>query len=265
MEELASCVAENVRTDKPDAIVFQLLDNILYQGRCLDGSTLLQSKDGDGRFHVEGELILAPKTSQLNIFNMLKPVMAAGGEVPFIFITPMPRYVSGTSCDSEEHLTNRSEPGFVNNLLDGLEDVRRNFRSFLFNDNIRRAGVINPCPLIEGMEEEEVWGTDDPIHPKTVFYTKLAKLTIEQVERVIGKRRSEDDDHSSRTGREWSNFTADREGGSGGGGSWRGGGGRGRGGSGRVYGGSRPYGGGRSGQAGYCGWSGSDRRSSGSF
>ena len=266
MEELASCVAENVRTDKPDAIVFQLLDNILYQGRCLDGSTSLQSKDGDGRFHVEGELILAPKTSQLNIFNMLKPVMAAGGEVPFIFITPMPCYMSGTSCDSEEHLTNRSGPGIVNNLLDGLEDVRRNFRSFLFNDNIRRAGVINPCPLIEGMEEEEVWETDDPIHPKTVFYTKLAKLTIEQVERVIGKRRrSEDDDYSSRTGREWSNFTADREGGSGGGGSWRGGGGRGRGGSWRVNRGSRPYGGGRSGQARYGGWSGSNRRSSGSF
>ena len=78
VEELAGCVAENVR-DKPDAIVFQLLDNILYQGRCLDGSTSLQSKDGDGRFHVEGELILAPKTSQLNIFNMLKPVMRQQG------------------------------------------------------------------------------------------------------------------------------------------------------------------------------------------
>ena len=101
---------------------------------------------------------------------MLKPVMAARGDAPFIFITPMLRYVSGTCCDSEDHLTNRSEPEFVNNLLDGLEDVRWNFWSFLFNDNIRRAGVINPCPLIEGMDQEEVWGTD-PIHPKKEFYT----------------------------------------------------------------------------------------------
>ena len=81
--------------------------------------------------------------------------MAAGSDAPFIFITPMLRYVSGSCCDSEEHLTNRGEPGFVNTMLDGLEDVRRNFRSFLFNYNIRRAGVINPCLLIDGLDQEE--------------------------------------------------------------------------------------------------------------
>ena len=80
VEELAGYVADNVRMEKPDAIVFQLLDNVLFQGRRFDGSTSLQSKGSDGQFHVEGELILAPKATQLNIFNLLKPVMAASGE-----------------------------------------------------------------------------------------------------------------------------------------------------------------------------------------
>ena len=194
VEELAGYVADNVRMEKPDAIVFQLLDNVLFQGRRFDGSTSLQSKGSDGQFHVEGELILAPKATQLNIFNLLKPVMAASGDIPFILITPMQRYVAGSCCEYDEHLTNRREPGYVSAMLDGVEDVRRNFRSFLFSDNIRRAGVINPSPLTEGLDQSEVWGTD-PIHPKKEFYTKLAQLTVEQVERVIGKkRRLEDDD-----------------------------------------------------------------------
>ena len=63
-----------------------MLDNLLYQGRQLDGSISLQTRDSSGRHHVEGELILAPRKIQLNIFNLLKPVMAAGGDILFILI-----------------------------------------------------------------------------------------------------------------------------------------------------------------------------------
>ena len=80
---------------------------------------------------MEVELILALKSSQLNIFNMLKPVMAAGGDVPFILITLLQCFVAGSCCDSEEHLTNRREPGYVSTRL---EDVRCNFRSVITSD-----------------------------------------------------------------------------------------------------------------------------------
>ena len=60
-------------------------------------------------------------------------------------------------------------------MLDGLEDVRRNFRSFLFSDNVRRAGVINPSPLVEGMDLAEVWGAD-PIHPCKEIYTQAGQI-----------------------------------------------------------------------------------------
>ena len=202
-------------------------------------------------YHVEGELILANKAAQRNIYNMLKPIMAAGGDAPFIIITPMLRYVAGPCCESTEHLTNRSELSYLSNMMDGLEDVRRNFRSFLFSDNIRRAGVIIPSPIVEGLDPATVWG-EDPVHPGGDYYTKLAKLTVDQLEKVIGKRRrSEEEDQSAGLGREWTNFSGAREPGAGGG--WRGS----RGGSGRFQRGTRPYGG-RGG-----GWRGGDRRSGG--
>ena len=124
VEELTRFVGNNVREDKVDAIIFQLLDNVLFQGRSFDDSTTHQTRDGSGRYHVKGELILANKAAQLNIYNMLKPILAAGGDAPFVIITPMLRYVAGPCCDSNEHLTNSSEPSYVSNMLDGLEDVK---------------------------------------------------------------------------------------------------------------------------------------------
>ena len=113
VEELTRFVGNNVREDKVDAIIFQLLDNVLFQGRSFDDSTTHQTRDGSGRYHVKGELILANKAAQLNIYNMLKPILAAGGDAPFVIITPMLRYMAGPCCDSNEHLTNSSELSYV--------------------------------------------------------------------------------------------------------------------------------------------------------
>ena len=79
---------------------------------------------------------------------MIKPILAASGNKPFLLLTPMLRYVAASCCDSGDHLTNKSEPVFQNALVEELEEGRKNFRSFLFADNIRRAVVMNPTHIM---------------------------------------------------------------------------------------------------------------------
>ena len=106
MAALAGQVKSAVEVDKPDCVVFFLLDNLLYLGRMLDGTTTQQQSDGRGKFHVEGELTVANKEVQLNIYKLVKPVLQAAGERPFVVITPMGRYLSAPCCDKESHITN---------------------------------------------------------------------------------------------------------------------------------------------------------------
>ena len=186
-----------------------MLDNLLYQGRQLDGSISLQTRDSSGRHHLK----------------------------------PMLRYVGASCCESGDHLTNKSEPGFQNALVEDLEEMRKNFRSFLFADNIRRAVVMNPTHVMLGMEKEELWGAD-PVHPQQGFYTKLAKVVVDQMENIKGKRRASDEGDGMRlnVGPEWINRSAERDHRGRARGGWRGG----RGGSGASL-----HGGGRHGRYGW--------------
>ena len=67
VEILAGHVKTSVEGERPLAIVFQMLDNLLYMGRKIDGTTKQAAKDKKGQFHIEGDLVLAPKEVQLNL------------------------------------------------------------------------------------------------------------------------------------------------------------------------------------------------------
>ena len=127
--------------------------------------------------------------------------------------------------------------------MEDLEEMRKNFCSFLFADNIRRAVVMNPTHVMLGMEKGELWGAD-PVHPQQGFYTKLAKVVVDQMENIKGKRRASDEGDGMRVnvGPEWINRSAERDHRGRARGGWRGG----RGGSGASL-----HGGGRHGRYGW--------------
>ena len=106
VEILASHVKASVEGERPSAIVFQMLDNLFYMGRKIDGTTKQPAKDKTGQFHIEGDLVLAPKEVQLNLYNLMKPILEAAGTKPFIVITPMRRYES-TPYSSPPRTTRR--------------------------------------------------------------------------------------------------------------------------------------------------------------
>ena len=81
----------------------------------------------------------------------MKLILEAVGQRPFIVVTPMRRYATTPCCESSSHVTNFSDVSFDEKIESDLENVRKNMRSWLFVDNIRRAVVLGPVPLIAKM------------------------------------------------------------------------------------------------------------------
>jgi hypothetical protein len=50
-------------------------------------------------------------------------------------------------------------------MLSSLEIMRKNFKDFLYYNGMRTIKVLDPSMDIRGMEDEEIWEADEPIHP----------------------------------------------------------------------------------------------------
>ena len=61
LDILEAYVKTSVEGERPTAVVFQMHNNLLYMGRSIDGTTKQHYEDKQGIFHVEGDLVLAPK------------------------------------------------------------------------------------------------------------------------------------------------------------------------------------------------------------
>ena len=165
VDTLAAYVKTSVEGERPAAVVFQMHDSLVYMGRSIDGTTKQPFKDKQGNYHVEGDLVLAPKEFQLKQYKLMKPILKAVGQRPFIMVTPMRRYATKPGCCvSSGHVTNFSDEAYNEKMESDIEDVRKTMRSWLFADNIKRVVVIGPGPMMAKMGPECSWGTD-PVHP----------------------------------------------------------------------------------------------------
>jgi hypothetical protein len=90
------------------------LSNSFIKGTDPDGNQIAPYKDrNSGKWHVPGELNLAPKPA-------LKKILAHCAEKWFkyrapklIGIVPIPRYVAGKCCGEHDHISNFADPDYV--------------------------------------------------------------------------------------------------------------------------------------------------------
>ena len=197
--DLVKQIEEAMAVSEPEVVVFEMLDNLLYMGKNQEGETRHSKWDKHRVYHVVGDLIMASKESQLSIYRLLKPIFMAIGSKPFLLITPFPRYMFQACCEDQTHVSNLKNTDFGENMLSSLEDIRTNFRGFLFSDNLRRVTVLNPTPILEKLGRSAAWGSN-PVHPNSIFYTKLADLSLVSIETLRGKRRRESMEEDARGG-----------------------------------------------------------------
>jgi hypothetical protein len=78
-KELATIINNTMKQDDPAVVVLQLLNNTIFFTKCGDGSRIFPQKLADGKFHVEGELVVASSDIQIKYYLTLRPGLDAVG------------------------------------------------------------------------------------------------------------------------------------------------------------------------------------------
>jgi hypothetical protein len=159
------------------ALVMQMLDNSVFFGKAEDGSLLPALKGADGIFHLDGDLVVAGKERQMEILNMILPILEMVRDLLVVFIAPMARYFKNGCCDERNHISNRFQRSFRDDINRQLADLTKNIKNFMFMNNLRHVKVIDPAVDMRGLSDDEIW-EDDPIHPRENFYDILARSVV---------------------------------------------------------------------------------------
>jgi hypothetical protein len=170
-------VLGSVPPDTP--VILFCLDNSCFMGLTEDGSMthISRSIEGDGGFHVQGALVVAPERSLKNVMEQKKRLIQACGSHPVFIISPWPRFVRSPCCSELEHTTNFSEPDFLKTIIADLNKLRYQLRKL-----VSLATVLDGLELIcgHGYNQEKAsqviqagWG-HDPVHPNKHIYAKMA-------------------------------------------------------------------------------------------
>jgi hypothetical protein len=162
--------------------VLQLWDNVAYHAvSCEDTIIPCRKEIETGKYHVDGDLMLAPPEllapfikNCLPIFNMLQ-------DRPKLVTVPLPRYLTLPCCEDAEHIPNQHEDGFQRAILSGLEKLKKGIRDTLFSNGVRNLKVVSPLWLMVGPKTNDedlqakladLW-KEDPVHPSPSGYLSL--------------------------------------------------------------------------------------------
>jgi hypothetical protein len=179
-----TATAANINIDNA-SVILQLLDNSVYMVRGPGGETRLPGKDRQGRYHVDGSLVVADKATVRDLLSMIGPVIRALGNARKVFLTPLARYWVGPCCGDPAHITNYHTVGYLPKLGKAVYALRDHVRDFLFIKKTPCFRVLCPNRMmgmgqrrIEPSDDEAsrtaaLWGPD-PVHPTAVAYRVMA-------------------------------------------------------------------------------------------
>ncbi len=99
---------EKLNLTEIDTVVIDPMSNSAYLGTDEDGLPIpVDKSDEDGRYHLLGNLQLAPPSAFKNCMKNMEKMLAFVGGAKVVFTTPLPRYVLSGCCKNTEHVSNR--------------------------------------------------------------------------------------------------------------------------------------------------------------
>jgi len=168
-----------------DVVVIDLLSNSSFFGTSEDGVPEIAKKDGAGKYHIEGDIMVATPAMARAKLKLLSNLLPSDKNIQYILIAPTPRYISDPCCGSALHCTNFAEKGYRGEILNGLEAIEEVIKNFA-NDEGIRATVFNPAKVlgISGPSTDfsaagDLWQPGDPVHLKPECYQRMAEVTAE--------------------------------------------------------------------------------------
>ena len=201
-EKLMEKIGDSVTEDM--VVILMATDSSLYFCEDEEGARFLPSKGSDEKYHIEGQLKLASAKQAAKVLQKLLPLLRLLKKNKKLILIPLPRYICLACCDNKSHCTNRREEGYINSMLEGLREMRRELKDACHDWKVANYKVVNGCTLLGLTEEsafpawEEAMGTD-PVHLTDGAMGKMAGQLCEMAESCDsmfsgGKRALEDDE-----------------------------------------------------------------------
>jgi hypothetical protein len=126
-ELIAEKLKEAIAKRRPSTIVFQFLDNSVFEALTEEGSRIPPRKL-DGKHHFDGDIVVPEKNVVIRQLRLCRAAMNATDGIPTVFMGALPRYVSKGCCGDPEHMANRATPGFEAKMLADLATVQRTLK-----------------------------------------------------------------------------------------------------------------------------------------
>jgi hypothetical protein len=124
-------------------IVFYNLDCAAYYGLTEDGD-LVPAQRHEGKYHINGALIIAPKEQFQFTLKTCLPLLKFRPDVKKIVLSPAPRYWMQKCCEDKEHISNFNNEDYEAKMFEGLDNLRRCSKDFLFMQRVCNIKVCNP-------------------------------------------------------------------------------------------------------------------------
>jgi hypothetical protein len=81
--------------------------NSAFLGTDEDGLPIpVEKSEEDGRYHLVGDLQLAPPSAIKNCMKQMEKILALVGGSKVVFVIPLPRYVLSACCKDDTHVSN---------------------------------------------------------------------------------------------------------------------------------------------------------------
>ncbi len=150
------------------AAVLQLLDNVAYNAVSED-TVIPCCKGHNGRYHVDGDVMLAPPEMLKSFLRNCLPIFQPLLEQQKLVLVAMPGYMTGGRCEKPDDAPNRKDDDFHRGILS------------VFTNRVRNFKVVSPLWLMTGAKKNDddlqlkintLW-EEDPIHPTESGYSSL--------------------------------------------------------------------------------------------
>jgi hypothetical protein len=173
-------------------IVLQLYDNSVFMVGGAGGTKSLPVRDDCGRYHINGELVVADKAGIKDLTSKLVPLIRALKGAKKLFLAPLSRYWLNPCCGDPDHLTNYRTEGFLPRLGAATGVLKDYIRDSLYTRHTSNFRVICPSkilgigqrsselPMDEARELAAEWG-NDPVHPSGKAYEKIAAGILKDI------------------------------------------------------------------------------------
>jgi hypothetical protein len=186
IDSLLPNLAEFLAKSDPDLpVVFWCLDNSCFRALTASGDLVAITKQKDKKFHVLGELAVAPYTILNNVLRELKRAIVACGNRLVLVMEVLPRFLLRPCCDDTGHCSNTrllDAAGIAagKRILHDLADLNLKIADFLSASNVR---YISTGDLLAGSDNASMgdlmdalytrW-SKDPVHGNKSAYNRIA-------------------------------------------------------------------------------------------